>query len=405
MNEEIISVKADTILDSREKKTLSVSVRTNKYDGYAYVPSGRSTGANEARELRDPDGGVERAIELIHTVISPALIGKSVTDQKEIDSLLIELDGTKTKERLGANSIVGISVAVARAAASSKDMELFEYLHEISPVAPSRDSPLLFMNLLNGGSHAKNGLSFQEFHIIPLLPTIKEAYTCGIDFDRVLEEKIRTRYGSESIERGDEGGLIFPGNTTEEALMIFSQTAAQLGASKYIRFGIDVAASSFFEKETYTIDGKKYSKESLLEFYGALLKSFPIYALEDPFEEEDYVSFANLHELYPMLLVVGDDLTTTNEERLKKAIEFKSVNALIIKPNQIGTLTEVFATIKLARDNDIACIASHRSGETMDSAISDIAVAFGCLGIKAGAPQAKERAVKYRRLMEIAKNK
>ncbi len=403
MDEKIISVNADTILDSRGKKTLSVSIQTNKYDGYAYVPSGQSTGANEARELRDPDGGVDRAIELIQSTISPALIGKSVTDQKGIDSLLIELDGTKTKERLGANSIIGISIATARAAASSKNKELFEYLHEISPVIPSRDSPLLFMNLLNGGLHAKNGLSFQEFHMIPLLSTIKEAYTCGIDFDRVLEEKIRTQYGSDSIERGDEGGLIFPGNSAEEALILFSQTADQLGVLKHIRFGIDVAASSFFKTNTYTVDGKDYSKESLLEFYGTLIESYPIYALEDPFEEEDYISFANLHELYPTLLVVGDDLTTTNEERLKNAIKFKSINALIIKPNQIGTLTETFATIQLARNNNIACIASHRSGETMDSAISDIAIAFGCLGIKAGAPHAKERAVKYRRLMEISK--
>jgi len=178
---------------------------------------------------------------------------------------LIELDGTKTKENLGANSMIGVSLASAKAAATSKGLELYEYLREHAPVTPSRNTPLLFMNLLNGGAHAKGGLSFQEIQVIPQLPTTEEAYKCGIEFDRVLEENMRKQYGSDSIQRGDEGGLIFPGESAEEALVLFSNTAEQLGAIKNIRFGVDAAATSFFETGNYIVDGKKYSKESLLE--------------------------------------------------------------------------------------------------------------------------------------------
>lgn len=390
----IREIKAEEINDSRGNPTLRVTVYSDNSEGSFEVPSGASTGIHEARELRDQDGGMMAAIEVIHNTIMPALVGIDIRDQTMIDQTMIDLDGSSNKKNLGGNSMIGVSIAAAKAAAAAEGIELYEYLRTLREIKPSQSAPYLFINLLNGGKHAEGGASFQEFQIIPKTDNLEKAYNIGVDVQNILRDNL-----GKEINIGDEGGFVPKRMTTEEMFEMLKDSIKSFGD---VVLSTDVAASSFYEKGIYTIDGNHLLDDNLHGYYRMLLDHLPIEAIEDPFNEEDFENFARLNE--KDVLVIGDDLTTTNKDRLEVAIENKSIGGIIIKPNQIGTLTETLDTMERAREEDIHCIVSHRSGETMDNFIADLAYAFGCYGIKAGAPDMDVRAVKYKRLIKIQQN-
>jgi len=391
----ITDIKSEEIIDSRGNPTLRVTVYTETSEGSFDVPSGASTGIHEALELRDADGGMDLAIESIQNKIRPAIIGMNIQDQENIDQTMIDLDGTSNKKVLGGNSTIGVSIAVAKAAAASEGIEIYEYLRTLREIKISQSAPYLFINLLNGGEHAKDGASFQEFQIIPKTYNIEDAYKAGIDVQNILRSKL-----GEETDIGDEGGFVPSKMTTEEVFQILKDSISSVVD---VVLSTDVAASSFYSNGVYNVDGNHLLSDNFHGYYKVLLDHFPIAAIEDPFNEEDFENFLILNEENEVL-VIGDDLTTTNKERLEVAIENKSIGGIIIKPNQVGTLTETLDTMERAREKDIHCIVSHRSGETMDSFIADLAYAFGCYGIKAGAPDMDVRKVKYDRLIEIQKN-
>ena len=404
----IKNIKAKQILDSRGNPTVSVTISDGENMATASVPSGASTGIYEAVELRD-DGeeysgkGVTKAVQNVEDVIAPALIGKDPANQNEIDKIMIDLDGTKDKSKLGANAILGVSLANARLAALKAEKPLFEYLSSLAEVKVSRATPYLYMNFINGGAHANSNLKFQEYHVVPMVNTIDEALLIGHEFQGELKKVITKKYGSISSNIGDEGGFVPEIEDPEEPLKVIMETLETLGLENKVKLAMDVAASSFHNYETGKYDVTKelsVGSEEMLKIYEKMISNYPILSIEDPFHEEDFGYFAKLLE--KGVIVVGDDLTVTNTERLQKAIDAKSIDAIIIKPNQIGTLTETIATIKLATENDIKPIVSHRSGETKDDFIADLAFAFGVFGIKAGALQRGERIAKYNRLKEIS---
>ncbi|MDO8429860.1 MAG: phosphopyruvate hydratase [bacterium] len=401
----IKNISAKEILDSRGNPTLEVSLWTENFCGVAAVPSGASTGKYEAAELRDGDKnrfnglGVKKAIQNIEKIIAPKLNGMSVFDQVKIDNLMKKMDGTKNKSRLGGNAMLGVSLAVARAAAASKNQPLYKYLGNFFNVKPQM--PRLYMNLINGGKHANNDLAFQEYHIVPETNDMEKALEFGTAVFRELKKAVIKKYGKLSANIGDEGGLVPDITDAEEPLKILWSIVKMSNVKCYL--ALDVAANSFYEKGKYIINNKKLKTEDLLNLYKNLIKRYPMVSIEDPFHEEDFDNFARLREFADKFKVkiVGDDLTVTNPERIKQAIKKGSISGIIIKPNQIGTLTEVIEAIKISQKNNITCIVSHRSGETNDDFISDLAVASGAFGIKAGAPIRGERVAKYNRLWEI----
>ena len=400
----ITKILAEEIRDSRGNPTLKVTVWAGDSSASFSVPSGASTGAHEAHELRDLDGRrVKDAIFKVNNLIAGNLVGKDVLNQKEIDRIMIELDGTPNKDNLGGNSMIGVSIACAKLAAKVSGKEVFEYLRTLYEIKPSRKIPYLYMNLINGGKHAKNDLAFQEYHIVPDTEDVAEAVEIGIQIQSTLKEIISKKLGEESLVLGDEGGFAPKINNIRKPLEFLSEAVKQNNFSKKVRLALDVAASSFFSDGKYIVDGKNISKEELMGIYKSLIKEFNLFSIEDPFEEEDFGSFKELKEKNKNLIVMGDDLTVTNKILLKQAIEKGSINAMIIKPNQIGTLSETLETMQLARENDIELIVSHRSGETNDDFIADLAFAFGCFGLKSGAPLKPERMVKYQRLIKISK--
>jgi len=407
----ITKILAEEIRDSRGNPTLKVTVWAGDSSASFSVPSGASTGAHEAHELRDEDenlpagkaGGVKDAIFKVNNLIAGSLVGTDVLNQKEIDRIMIELDGTPNKDNLGGNSMIGVSIACAKLAAKVSGKEVFEYLRTLYEIKPSRKIPYLYMNLINGGKHAKNDLAFQEYHIVPDTEDVAEAVEIGIQIQSTLKEIISKKLGEESLVLGDEGGFAPKINNIRKPLEFLSEAVKQNNFSKKVRLALDVAASSFFSDGKYIVDGKNISKEELMGIYKSLIKEFNLFSIEDPFEEEDFGSFKELKEKNKNLIVMGDDLTVTNKILLKQAIEKGSINAMIIKPNQIGTLSETLETMQLARENDIELIVSHRSGETNDDFIADLAFAFGCFGLKSGAPLKPERMVKYQRLIKISK--
>jgi len=416
MSTKITKIETEEILDSRGNPTIQVDVYVEDIEGSRgisdrvgsfSVPSGASTGEHEAHELRDGDKehfngkGVKKAIENIKTIIEPALKGKEVTNQKEIDDTMLELDGTKNKSKLGGNATVGVSIACAKAAAVVKGKEVYEYLPELAEIKHSREYPLLYMNLINGGKHAESKLAFQEYHVVPHVDTIAESLEIGTEIQYELQKLIVEKYGNESANIGNEGGFAVNTESVTEPLELMERAAENIGHKDKIKFALDVAASSFYENDKYMFNGKEYSTQEFLEFYRDLIKRFPFVSIEDPFHENDFDSFGAFMAEQGAPLIVGDDLTVTSAEILQKAIDQKSINAIIIKPNQIGTLTETLATMKLARENDVECIVSHRSGETNDDFIADLAYAFGVFGIKAGAPRRGERLAKLNRLKHI----
>lgn len=381
----VTKIQAEEIKDSRGNPTIKVSVDTEKFSDSFAVPSGASTGAHEAYVLP-----VTEAIKNIKEIIAPALIGKDVSNQREVDQIMLDLDGTENKSKLGGNAMIGVSIACAKAAAKTKGIEVFEYLKVLAGIRPSHKVPYFFMNLINGGKHVpEGGPKFQEYMIVPMVDDPEEVVEIGMKVQNSLEAIIRKELGEDSLTLGDEGGFAIRTSDVRKPLEFLREAIKQNNLENKVRLALDVAASSFIKEVVYD--------------YDALIKEFNILSIEDPSSEEDFENFRLLKEKYPKLLIVGDDLTVTNSARLKDAIEKGSINAMIIKPNQVGTLTETLETMKLARENNIELIISHRSGETDDDFIADLAYAFGCFGLKAGAPTKPERMIKYKRLIEIAK--
>jgi enolase len=406
--DKIKNIRAKEIFDSRGNPTLSVEVFTDLYCGRFDVPSGASTGKYEAKELRDNDLkrfnglGVLKAISNIENKILPFLKNISVFDQRKIDSILIELDGTKDKSNLGANAILGVSVACAKAASKVQNKELYLYLKDLSEIRPSCKAPYLFMNFINGGKHSQSSIAFQEYMIVPQTDNINEAIEISFTIKNNLKNIILKNYGKLSVNIGDEGGFVPDCKNIKEPIEILRQSIKNSNLLDKVKIALDVAASSFYKDGFYEFDGKKMDTPQLIQIYNNLINDFNLLSIEDPFFEEDFDSFAQFRKVIPKeIFIVGDDLTVTNYQRLQQAIIKNSINAIIIKPNQIGTLTETLETMKLARDNNIQLIVSHRSGETNDDFIADLAFAFGCFGLKIGALQRGERIAKYNRLLEI----
>lgn len=407
MSKNITNIKAEEILDSRGNPTLKVMVLVDEFIGEFDVPSGASTGKYEACELRDGENGksgVSKAIHQIESIIKPALTGQEVDAQEKIDRMMIELDNTINKTNLGGNSMIGVSVACAKAGAKVENIETFEYLRSKYEIKASREVPFLYFNLINGGKHTKSDLAFQEYHIVPQTNDLKESVQICKDVQKKLDEIIFNEFGK-IFPKGDEGGIALPVIDVISPLSLLKRVVEELGYAEKVMFALDVAASSFYDHErgVYVFMDRDWTTAEMIELYKKINNEFKMISIEDPLDEEDFLGFAQLQKELPNIKIVGDDLTVTNKERLQKAIEMKSIKAIIIKPNQIGTLTEVVETIKLARDNEIDCIVSHRSGETMDTFIGDLVYAFKCFGIKAGALGPKERDVKYERLINIVK--
>lgn len=407
MNTKITDIKAEQILDSRNNPTLKVSVFVNDLVGIFEVPSGASTGKYEACEMRDGESGksgVKKAINLIENIIKPKLIGQEITNQSEIDKIMIELDGTPQKTKIGGNSMIGVSVACAKAGALVEKIETFQYLRKLKGIKNSQEKPLLYFNLINGGKHTKTDLAFQEYHIVPQVDNIEKSVHICREIQNKLDKIIKEEFEGDII-KGDEGGIALPIVDIKQPLSLLRRATKEAGFEEEVMFALDVAASSFYnhDKKIYSFMGKDWTTNEMIELYKDIVKEYKIISIEDPLDEGDFEGFTLLQESIPQIKIVGDDLTVTNKKILQKAIDKKSIKAIIIKPNQIGTLTETIETIELAHKNQIDCIVSHRSGETMDTFISDLAYAFCCFGLKSGALGPKERDVKYQRLINITK--
>ena len=402
----IEAVDAREILDSRGNPTIEVEVLLG--DGTvsrAAVPSGASTGVFEAYELRDGDKaryqgkGVLKAVEAVIDELGPAVEDIDATDQRIVDLVLIEADGTDNKERLGANAILGVSLAVAKAAASSAGLPLFRYLG--GPNAHTLPVPL--MNIINGGSHADNDVDIQEFMIVPLgAESFSEALRWGVEVYHCLKALLQSKGLSTGL--GDEGGFApnLPSNRAALDLIVEAIKIAGYVPGKDIALALDVAASEFFKDGSYNFEGKKFSAEEMSAYYAELVTDYPLVSLEDPLEEDDWDGYVHLTaSLGDKVQIVGDDLFVTNPVRLAKGLELKAANSILVKVNQIGTLTETMDAVSLAQRAGYTAIISHRSGETEDTFIADLAVATDAGQIKTGAPARSERVAKYNQLLRI----
>jgi enolase len=396
-------IHAREILDSRGNPTVEVDVFTESGFGRASVPSGASTGTYEALELRDKDKrylgkGVVKAVKNVNTEIKEALTGMDVQDQRELDMMMLELDGTPTKSRLGANAILGASLAIAHAAAGSLGIPLYRYLGGTNAFK----LPVPTMNVINGGKHAGNMLAIQEFMIQPVgAKTFSEALRMGAETYHILGAILLKKYGNSAVNVGYEGGYAPPLKNTTDALDALCGAIEEAGYGEKISIGLDSAASEFYKKGKYNIDGRSYSSGEMVDLYADLVKAYPILLIEDPFEEEAFDDFAALTGKLKDTIIIGDDLFVTNVTRLEKGIKMKAGNALLLKVNQIGTLSEALDAASLAQKNKYKVIVSHRSAETEDTTIADIAVAIGSELIKTGAPARSERNAKYNRLLRI----
>ncbi len=399
----IKNIHAREILDSRGNPTVEVDVITETGFGRASVPSGASTGTNEALELRDKDNryhgkGVKIAVNNVNTEIKKALMGEDVRNQRDIDRLMLELDGTPNKSRLGANAILGVSLAVAHAAADSLGLSLYRYLGGTNTFT----LPCPTMNVINGGKHAGNRLAIQEFMLQPKgAKAYSEALRMGAETYQTLGSILTKKYGNSAVNVGYEGGYAPPLENTGDALDSLVSAIEVAGYEKKITIGLDAAASEFCKKDKYSIDGKALSNEELADYYADLVKTYPIFSIEDPFHEEAFDDFAALTKKLKDTVIVGDDLFVTNVRRLEKGIKMNAANALLLKVNQIGTLSEAFDAARLAQRNKYKVVVSHRSAETEDTTIADISVAIGAELIKTGAPARSERNAKYNQLLRI----
>ena len=405
----ITDVYAREILDSRGNPTVEVEVLAgDKIYGRASVPSGASTGQFEAVELRDGEErykglGVATAVDNVNTKIAPELIGVSVFEQTEVDSIMLKLDGTSNKSNLGANAMLGVSMAVARAAANALNIPLYRYLGGAS----AKTMPVPMMNILNGGKHADNTVDFQEFMIVPVgACCFKEGLRMCAEIYHTLKKILKEENLNTAV--GDEGGFAPNLADAKETLQYIVKGIEKAGykTGEEVAIALDVAASELYNKEfkKYVFEGEDVIRgpEELVDYYEMLISEFPIISIEDPMDEEDWEGWDLITKrLGDKIQLVGDDLFVTNTERLRKGIERKVANAILIKVNQIGTLTEAFEAIELAKTSGYRNIISHRSGETEDSIIADIAVAFRAGQIKTGAPCRSERVAKYNQLLRI----
>jgi len=404
----IESVKGREIIDSRGNPTVEVEVvLSDGVVGVAAVPSGASTGTREALELRDGDDarfsgkGVLKAIENIDCVIAPSLVGTDPTQQEAIDRSMCELDGTENKSRLGANAILGVSLAVAHAASASEGKPLYAYLGG----GDARTLPVPMMNILNGGAHADNNLDFQEFMFIPMGRTYSASLQMAVQVFQGLKTRLLSKGLSTSV--GDEGGFAPRLTSHEQALELITETADGLGlkgGSEYA-LSLDVAASEFCEGATYILrksTGREMTAGELVDLYSQLISKYSIASIEDPLSESDWDGWAEVTKrLGGRVQLVGDDVFVTNRAILEEGVRRGVANAVLVKLNQIGTLTETLQTMDYARESRYACVVSHRSGETEDTTISDLSVATNAGQIKTGAPSRGERTAKYNRLLRI----
>jgi enolase len=401
----IEAIHAREILDSRGNPTVEVEVvLEDGSSARAGVPSGASTGAFEAVELRDGGKrylgkGVEKAVNYVNDELAPAIAGFDAQDQRLVDQEMLDLDGTKNKARLGANAILGVSLAVARAAAESADLSFFRYLG--GPTAHTLPVPM--MNILNGGAHADTNVDIQEFMVAPIgAESFKESLRWGAEIYHSLKSVLKKRGLATSI--GDEGGFApnLDSNRAALDLILEAVTAAGFKPGKEIALAMDVAATEFHEGGKYSFEGSKRSSDEMIAYYADLVASYPIVSIEDPLDEDDWDGWAKMTaQLGSKIQIVGDDLFVTNPERLAKGIGLHTANALLVKVNQIGTLTETIDAVSLAHRNGYRSMMSHRSGETEDTTIADLAVALECGQIKTGAPARSERVAKYNQLLRI----
>ena len=402
----IEAVGAREILDSRGNPTVEVEVALD--DGTiarAAVPSGASTGQFEAVELRDGDKeryggkGVEKAVLAVLDDIGPELLGYDASEQRLVDQALLDLDGTPDKSRLGANAVLGVSLAVARAAADSAELPLFRYVG--GPAAHVLPVPM--MNILNGGAHADSNVDVQEFMVAPIgASTFEEALRWGAETYHALKSVLKSRGLATGL--GDEGGFAPNLESNRAALDLMGEAVGKAGfrLGDDIAFALDVAATEFHDDGAYTFEGASKSAEELIAYYAELVDAYPLVSIEDPLSEEDWTGWvAMTQQLGDRVQIVGDDLFVTNPERLQRGINEGAANALLVKVNQIGTLTETLDAVSLAHRSGYRCMMSHRSGETEDTTIADLAVATDCGQIKTGAPARSERVAKYNQLLRI----
>lgn len=396
----ITNLYAREILDSRGNPTVECELTTESFTVRASVPSGASTGTNEALELRDGDSryhgkGVTKAVNNVNTIIKNALIGKEL-NQKVLDNLLLELDGTKNKTNLGANAILSVSLCIMKAIAKSQNKDIYELFD--GPYT----MPYPMMNIINGGVHATSSLEIQEFMIVPNQSTFKERLRCGAEVFQTLKSILKQNGFSTSV--GDEGGFAPTFKTIEEALDYIMLAIKESGyiPGKDVNLALDAAASEFYKDGKYTINKKELTKEELINYYITLTETYPIISIEDAFSEDDIDSIKKLTELIGnKIMLVGDDYFVTNIEYLQKGITEKYNNAILLKANQIGTITEMLETIKLAKNAGFKTIISHRSGETEDTFISQMAVGLNLGYIKTGSLCRGERIAKYNELLRI----
>jgi enolase len=401
----IKEVKAREILDSRGNPTVEVEVKLdNSIIGRAAVPSGASTGAFEAAELRDGGKrylgkGVQIAIKNVNEKLAPLVVGLKAEDQRNLDEQMIKLDGTKNKSSLGANAILGVSLATARAGANSANQSLFKYLGG----SDAKTLPVPMMNILNGGAHADTNVDIQEFMVAPIgAGTFKESLRWGAEIYHSLKSVLKKKGLATSI--GDEGGFA-PNLASNRAALDLILEAVELAgfkAGSEIALAMDVAATEFFDNGSYKFEGKQLTSDQMITYYSDLVAAYPLLSIEDPLDENDWDGWGKLTtQLGDKIQIVGDDLFVTNPERLLRGIESKTANALLVKVNQIGTLTETIDAVNLAHKSNYRSMMSHRSGETEDTTIADLAVALNCGQIKTGAPARSERVAKYNQLLRI----
>ncbi|MEM2201397.1 MAG: phosphopyruvate hydratase [Ignisphaera sp.] len=405
-------VDALQVIDSRGEPTVEVIIETiGGGMGRAIAPAGASRGRFEAVEVRDGDSkkykgrGVMKAVGNVLNYIAPAIQGMDSRKQYEIDKMLIELDGTPNKERIGGNAMIATSLAVAKAAADTASIPLFHYLGGVK----ARVLPVPMLNVINGGVHAGNELAVQEFMIVPIgFDSFSEAMRAAVEIYKELKLVLKAKYGASAVNVGDEGGFAPPMKIVREAIEVLKVAVKNCGydVENQVRISLDAAASQFYneEEKIYRIDGKMLRREELMEYWKDLVDEFNLLSVEDPFNEDDFEAYAELRKITKdKIIVVGDDLTVTNVNKLKEALLKGSVKGVIVKPNQVGTLSETLDFIELAKQNAVTTIISHRSGESEDTSISHIVVAVGGPFIKTGAPARGERTAKYNELLRIEK--
>jgi enolase len=405
----IKGVKARSILDSRGNPTVETDIILEDSIGRAAVPAGASKGTYEAVELRDGGefyhgNGVEVAVKNVNEVIQPELIGKDCRNQVELDKLLCKLDGTARKQRLGANAILSCSMAIACAAAKAENIPLFQYIKNLTN-EKQNILPVPSMNVINGGAHAGNNLDIQEHMILPVgAKTFKESIQMGSEVYFQLKKLLKQNFGSSSINVGDEGGFAPPLSETVECLDLIIKAIDEQGYTDKIKLGLDCAATEFFNNsnEKYVLNRNELSNGELIDYYSDLISKYPIISIEDPMAEDDWEGFVEMtKKVGNKIQIIGDDLFVTNIDRLKRGIELGACNCLLFKLNQIGTVTESLLASDMAYKNGYNVMVSHRSGETEDNFISDLAVGINSGQIKAGAPARSDRTAKYNQLLRI----